>query len=82
MNKQQLIVELQSAGLKLATEEIGCTGRIGGAGPSDHKAVTIDDTTNVELVERDVKYDYTVNGENIDLTIKLEFVVIVAEDQG
>ncbi|WP_419892938.1 Ger(x)C family spore germination protein [Oceanobacillus kimchii] len=41
--------------------------------------VTIDDTTNVELVERDVKYDYTVNGENIDLTIKLEFVVIVAE---
>jgi len=45
MNKQQLIVELQSAGLKLASAEIGAAGRIGGAGPSDHKAVTVDDTT-------------------------------------
>ena len=45
MNKQQLIVELQSAGLKLTSVEIGCIGRIGGAGPSDHKAVTVDDTT-------------------------------------
>lgn len=45
MNKQQLIVELQSAGLKLASAESGAAGRIGGAGPSDHKAVTIDDTT-------------------------------------
>jgi radical SAM protein (TIGR04043 family) len=45
MNKQQLIVELQSAGLKLASAEIGAAGRIGGAGPSDHKAVTVDDAT-------------------------------------
>ncbi len=45
MNKQRLIVELQSAGLKLASAEIGAAGRIGGAGPSDHKAVTVDDTT-------------------------------------
>ena len=45
MNKQQLIVELQSAGLKLASSEIGAVGRMGGAGPSDHKAVTIEDTT-------------------------------------
>ncbi len=45
MNKQQLIVELQSAGLKLANAETGAAGRIGGAGPSDHKAVTVDDTT-------------------------------------
>lgn len=45
MNKQQLIVELQSTGLKLANAEIGSTGRIGGAGPSDHKAVTVDGTT-------------------------------------
>lgn len=41
--------------------------------------VTIDDTTNVELVDRTVNYDYNKNGEEIDLTIKLEFVVIVAE---
>ncbi len=45
MNKQQLIVELQSRGLKLASAEIGAAGRIGGAGPSDHKAVTVDTTT-------------------------------------
>lgn len=45
MNKQQLIVELQSAGLKLTNAEIGAAGRIGGAGPSDHKAVTVGDTT-------------------------------------
>ena len=44
MNKQQLITELQSHGLKLI-EEVGSSGRKGGAGPSDHKAVTIDGTT-------------------------------------
>lgn len=41
--------------------------------------VTIDDTTNVELVDREVNYDYNKKGEEIDLTIKLEFVLIVAE---
>jgi radical SAM protein (TIGR04043 family) len=44
MNKQQLITELQSCGLNLV-EEVGSAGRRGGAGPSDHKAVTIDGTT-------------------------------------
>lgn len=44
MNKQQLITELQSCGLKLV-EEVGSAGRKGGAGPSDHKAVTVDGTT-------------------------------------
>lgn len=41
--------------------------------------ITIDETTDVELVERDVEYDYKYNGDQIDLTIKLEFVMIVAE---
>ena len=45
MNKQQLITDLQSQGLKLIDPNIGATGRKGGAGPSDHKAVTIDGTT-------------------------------------
>ncbi len=45
MNKQQLIVELQTHGLKLVEHEIGAAGRKGGAGPSDHKAVTVDGTT-------------------------------------
>ena len=44
MNKQKLITELQSHGLKL-NQDIGASGRKGGAGPSDHKAVTIDGTT-------------------------------------
>jgi radical SAM protein (TIGR04043 family) len=45
MNKQQLITELQSNGLKLIESEVGAAGRKGGAGPSDHKAVTVDGTT-------------------------------------
>jgi radical SAM protein (TIGR04043 family) len=45
MNKQQLITELQSQGLKLLEKEIGAAARKGGAGPSDHKAITIDGTT-------------------------------------
>jgi radical SAM protein (TIGR04043 family) len=45
MNKQHLITELQSQGLKLLDKDIGIPGRKGGAGPSDHKAVMIDGTT-------------------------------------
>lgn len=44
MNKQQLIVELQTHGLRLEAET-GAAGRKGGAGPSDHKAVTVNGTT-------------------------------------
>lgn len=45
MKKQQLITELQSHGLRLVDGAIGAQGRRGGAGPSDHKAVTVDGTT-------------------------------------
>ena len=45
MNKQKLITELQSQGLKLVEAGAGVSGRKGGAGPSDHKAITIDGTT-------------------------------------
>ncbi|NJO79820.1 MAG: MSMEG_0568 family radical SAM protein [Cyanobacteria bacterium RM1_2_2] len=45
MDKQQLITELQSQGLRLVDREVGAAGRKGGAGPSDHKAVTVDGTT-------------------------------------
>lgn len=44
MNKQQLITDLQSYGLKLI-DSAGTPGRKGGAGPSDHKAITIEGTT-------------------------------------
>jgi len=53
MNKQQLITELQTKGLHLIDRQLdhkgdhktGVNGRKGGAGPSDHKAITIDETT-------------------------------------
>ncbi|MBE9028828.1 MSMEG_0568 family radical SAM protein [filamentous cyanobacterium LEGE 11480] len=45
MDKQQLITELQSHGLRIIDQSIGASGRRGGAGPSDHKAVTVDGTT-------------------------------------
>lgn len=45
MDKQRLITELQSHGLKLLEPNVGAAGRQGGAGPSDHKAITIDGTT-------------------------------------
>ncbi|MFE4105078.1 MSMEG_0568 family radical SAM protein [Almyronema epifaneia] len=45
MNKQRLITELQSHGLKLIDPTVGASGRKGGAGPSDHKAITLEGTT-------------------------------------
>src|ERR1700737_260493 len=41
ISPQQLQIELQSRGLKLANPLTGASGRQGGAGPSDHKAVHI-----------------------------------------
>ena len=45
MNQQQVITELQSRGLNLVSDGVGASGRKGGAGPSDHKAVTVGGTT-------------------------------------
>ncbi|MGJ3244785.1 MAG: MSMEG_0568 family radical SAM protein [Elainellaceae cyanobacterium] len=45
MDKKRLVTNLQSSGLKLLDPNVGAAGRKGGAGPSDHKAVTIDGTT-------------------------------------
>ncbi|MDO9269840.1 MAG: MSMEG_0568 family radical SAM protein [Methylobacter sp.] len=41
----QLITELQSLGLRLEDAELGMAVRRGGAGPSDHKAVTLSGKT-------------------------------------
>ena len=54
MDKRKLITELQSQGLKLLTDENGASGRKGGAGPSDHKAFTIDGTTVMVPIHTDV----------------------------
>ena len=45
MDKRKLITDLQSQGIKLIDSGRGASGRKGGAGPSDHKAVIIDGTT-------------------------------------
>lgn len=44
-NSQQLRTELQSTGLRFIQTDVGVKSRRGGAGPSDHKAVTIDGVT-------------------------------------
>ncbi len=42
---QELITELQWLGLRLENPDSGAAARKGGAGPSDHKAVTVDGRT-------------------------------------
>src|SRR4030095_8634988 len=44
-SSRQLMTELQSVGLRLQDPTAGAASRRGGAGPSDHKAVTIDGVT-------------------------------------
>jgi radical SAM protein (TIGR04043 family) len=45
MSTAQLINELQSCGVRLVDPKVGHESRRGGAGPSDHKAITIDGMT-------------------------------------
>ena len=45
MPTAQLINELQSCGVRLADPKAGHESRRGGAGPSDHKAMTVDGMT-------------------------------------
>src|SRR5262252_5652904 len=45
MPTEQLINELQSHGVRLVDPRAGVESRRGGAGPSDHKALTIDGVT-------------------------------------
>jgi hypothetical protein len=40
-----LMTELQSQGLRLVDPTAGAASRRGGAGPSDHKAVSVDGVT-------------------------------------
>jgi radical SAM protein (TIGR04043 family) len=45
MPPERLVVELQSFGARLVDQQAGADSRRGGAGPSDHKALTIDGMT-------------------------------------
>ncbi|HEY9734889.1 MAG TPA: MSMEG_0568 family radical SAM protein [Trichocoleus sp.] len=62
MNAQEVITELQSKGLKLLDRDQGASGRRGGAGPSDHKAIRVGETTVMVPVFTDTAADspYTV----------------------
>ncbi|MEM8673019.1 MAG: MSMEG_0568 family radical SAM protein [Cyanobacteria bacterium P01_G01_bin.67] len=60
--KRKLITQLQSQGLKLIDHNPGAASRKGGAGPTDHKAVTIEGTTVMIPVHTNiaVESDYTL----------------------
>jgi radical SAM protein (TIGR04043 family) len=61
MNKQQLITQLQTHGLQWLEPAQEFMGRKGGAGPSDHRAITIDGTTVMVPIFNDlaVRSPYT-----------------------
>lgn len=65
--KQKLITKLQSQGLKLIAKDTGAASRKGGAGPSDHKAMTIDGTTVMIPVHTSVaaKSEYSLVNFNL-----------------
>ena len=52
-----LINELQSFGVRLVDPKAGADSRRGGAGPSDHKAVTIDGVTVMAPVHTAPAFD-------------------------
>ena len=55
-----MIAQLQSSGIRLADPRAGASSRRGGAGPSDHKAVTIDGQLRpVQVRDRTVSADVT-----------------------
>ncbi len=69
--KQRLITDLQSRGLQLGEYQAGVSARKGGAGPSDHKAVTIDGTTVMVPVLTGLasRSPYHVSGEELEATL-------------
>lgn len=66
MDKRQVITELQSHGMRLITDQVGASGRKGGAGPSDHKAITVEGTTVMVPVYNDsaAQSDYILRHRN------------------
>jgi radical SAM protein (TIGR04043 family) len=57
MPTAQLINELQSFGMRLVDPKAGADSRRGGAGPSDHKAITIDGMTVMAPVHTAPAFD-------------------------
>jgi len=76
MNKQQLITQLQSHGLHLINAQQVAAGRKGGAGPSDHRAITIDGTTVMVPIYNSLAsvspFTVEINSAQENLQLKLE----------
>jgi radical SAM protein (TIGR04043 family) len=68
LSTPQLINELQSFGVRLADSKAGVASRRGGAGPSDHKAVTIDGRTIMVPVHTAASHEspYRVHSPDAD----------------
>ncbi|MBE9069331.1 MSMEG_0568 family radical SAM protein [Leptolyngbya cf. ectocarpi LEGE 11479] len=82
MNPQQVITELQTKGLNLVTDTVGASGRKGGAGPSDHKAVTIGETTFMVPVYTDgaAQSPYSVDSKSGQSVLTKDNQIITALD--
>ncbi len=66
LRTEELINALQSFGLRLADPKAGATSRRGGAGPSDHKAMTIDGMTFMAPVHTISAFDSPYLAERPD----------------
>jgi radical SAM protein (TIGR04043 family) len=68
MSEADLINELQTHGMRLLDPNAGIQSRRGGAGPTDHKAVTIGDTTVMVPVHTAPAFDspYVVQAPDAD----------------
>jgi radical SAM protein (TIGR04043 family) len=65
-SSQQLITELQSIGLRMVQPDVGVASRRGGAGPSDHKAVTVDGVTVMVPVHTNTAWNSPFMAEKPD----------------
>ncbi len=67
-SSRQLLTELQSVGVKLTDVTAGVASRRGGAGPSDHKAVTVDGHTIMVPVHTATAYvsPFVVDAPDLD----------------
>ena len=68
MSEAALINELQMHGMRLVDPTVGMAGRRGGAGPTDHKAVTIGGSTVMVPVHTAPAFDspYVVQAPDAD----------------
>jgi radical SAM protein (TIGR04043 family) len=68
LSSRQLMTELQSSGLRLVDPGAGAPSRRGGAGPSDHKAVTVDGRTFMVPVHTSTAWSSPYLAQPLDAT--------------